>query len=106
MLGSDWRWFQLQQKEQDLEDLLEMREWKTKEDEESFMVRSWFKSRFSGVETRIVQMRLEDAGFDKEKDLHDMIKKLEADLKKAKKKDLGEEDLPVCKKVKTPHFHF
>ncbi|KAG8905559.1 Nuclear actin-protein involved in chromatin remodeling [Tulasnella sp. 403] len=64
----------LQQKEKDLEELLSIREWKDKEDEDAFAA------------------RLIEADIDSEKVLDDLIKKLELDLKKARKKDAGEDE--------------
>ncbi|KIO20406.1 hypothetical protein M407DRAFT_81599 [Tulasnella calospora MUT 4182] len=65
----------LQQKERDLEELLALRKSKDDEDEEAFAE------------------KLEEADIESEKALDDLIKKLEADLKRAKKKDAPEDEL-------------
>ncbi|KAG9032299.1 Nuclear actin-protein involved in chromatin remodeling [Tulasnella sp. JGI-2019a] len=65
----------LLQKQTDLDELIALREWKDKEDPEDYIV------------------RLENADIESEKSLNDIIKKLETELRKAKLREAGEDDV-------------
>lgn len=105
---------QLLQKQTDLDELLALREWKDKEDPEDFIV-SWATTRKKNKtlrfpQTRKVshtkallpfQVRLENAEIETEKSLNDIIKKLESELRRAKLRETGEEDIVVTFKPRT-----
>jgi actin-related protein 5 len=86
----------LAQKEKDLEELQALKEWKFKEKRAEFMVSLCIWSGLCLEMLTETKHRLRMEGLDSEEMLENTIKKLDNDIKKARKKDAGDiEEEPV-----------
>lgn len=94
----------LVQKENDLQHLLTFRESRGDEGKREWAVSLPIAHR---VHANCLQIKLADEGFDNDQDLDDTIKKLEADLKKARKKEAAEtDDLVGARILNISHKYF
>ncbi len=88
---------QLLEKENDLQRFLELREDRSKGSKRDWEVRGKIKQ-FDGLlvaHDYSLQAKLEQEGFDDEAALESIIKRLETDLKRSRKKEVDEEDVAV-----------